>query len=190
MEKIRHKSSAKMRYWWMVLFLLGIFLTQLFAAKIELNNILDDYHLRNYANADMDWVEVFGVILWSRGKIFLMLFLLSMTTLRSKLVKILPPLLMFVFGTYLGMCFVSQGLFGIGICLLSLFPHGAIYLILIYTVLHKKKPIQYSGKRYFFAELLSVFITICLFILGCLTEATVGNFLLKNYLLAFISAIS
>jgi hypothetical protein len=60
----------------------------------------------------------------------------------------------------------------------------------MYLILHKKKPIQYSGKRYILTEIVSVFFLLALILAGCFLEATAGNYLLKQYLLLFIPAIS
>jgi hypothetical protein len=109
---------------------------------------------------------------------------------RRFLEKALPVLLVILLGLYAGVCLACQGTWGAGIFFFSVFPHGALYLFAIKLILHKKKPVQYSGTRYMFSEFASVFVIVALVVAGCLLEATAGSFLLKNYILAFISAIS
>lgn len=176
--------------WYIVLFLLGILLAQLLGNSYLAENLLDTYHLENYAKLQIDTDKLFGVILWKRGKLFFFLFLLGLTSFRKVTNKLLPIFFLLAVGFYAGLCLACQGVFGVGIFFLSLFPHWICYGIDLYLMLHRKKPIQYSGKRYILTEIVSVLFMVLLLVAGCLLEATVGNFLLKGYLFAFISAIS
>lgn len=190
---MKRKESQKARcikIWWLVVFLAGILLAQLLGSLYAADNLLDAYHLTHFAGQDWDWKELFWSIAWARGSFFFVLFLLCEASFRNLLIKMLPPVLLFLIGAYAGVCLYSQGIVGTGIFFFSIFPHYAIYLILFFWLLHKKKPIQYSGRRYVFAEIVSVFFFTLLFLAGCLIEATAGSFLLRHYLLAFISAIS
>ena len=189
--KIRACINSKNRKsWWIVLFLAGVLLAQLLGSTYLTETLLGADHLTNFAGQPLDPEELFFPILWKRGKLFFLIFLLCLTSFRRVVSKCLPVILLFVLGFYAGLCLACQGILGIGICFLSVFPHGVIYIFVLYLILHMKKPIQYSGKRYILTEFVSVLFVLLLFVAGCLLEATVGSFLLKHYLLAFISAIS
>lgn len=190
MKRKESQNAKWIKTWWLVVFLAGILLAQLFGNWYATDNLLDAYHLTHFAGQGWDWKELFWSIVWTRGRFFFVLFLLCATSFRQILIKALPPVLLFLIGVYAGVCLYSQGILGIGIFFFSIFPHYAIYLVLFFMILHKKKPIQYSGKRYVFAEIASVFFLVLIFLAGCLIEAAAGNFLLRHYLLAFISAIS
>ncbi len=190
MKRKESQNAKRIRTWWLVVFLAGILLAQLLGSCYFTDNLLDAYHLNYFAGQKWNWKELFWSIVWTRGRFFFILFILCLTSFRQLLIKVLPPVLLFLIGIYAGACLYSQGILGAGIFFFSIFPHYAIYLVLLILILHKKKPIQYSGKRYVFAEIASVFFLILIFAAGCLIEAVAGSFLLRNYLLAFISAIS
>jgi hypothetical protein len=182
--------SGQQKMWWIVIFLSGILLALLFGEEYMTENPLSTYHLNNFVARTSDNTVQFAEILWERGKLFGILFLLCVSTRRRWMGKVIPAVLVFSLGIYGGICLACQGLAGIGIFFFSLLPQGPVYLFAVYLVLHKKKPIQYSGKRYILTEIVSVFFLLALILTGCFLEATVGNYLLKQYLLLFIGASS
>jgi hypothetical protein len=182
--------SGQPKTWWIVIFLSGVLLALLFGEEYLTDNPLSTYHLNNFVARTSDNRAQFAAILWERGKLFGILFLLCVSTCRRWMDKVIPVLLVFSLGIYGGMCLACQGLVGIGLFFCSLLPQGPVYLFVIYLVLHKKKPIQYSGKRYILTEIVSVFFLLALILTGCFLEATAGNYLLKQYLLLFIGASS
>lgn len=156
----------------------------------DAGGLLGDYQLRKYINSEQNFWELFETIIWERSKQFFVVFLLGTLAFRKWSIRLVPPILLLGLGAYAGLCISCQGFMGLGLFFLSLFPQLILYCLVIYVLLHKKKPIHYSGKRYILTEMVSVFLLFILILLGCFLEATVSNFLLKNYLLAFISAIS
>jgi hypothetical protein len=187
--KSSHLSGTG-KTWWIVIFLSGILLAQLCGETYMTDNPLSTYHLNNFVMQTPDRRELLVTILWERGKLFAVLSLLCVSACRRWMDKVVPVLLILALGLYGGVCLACQGFGGIGIFFFSIFPHGLVYLFAIYLILHKKKPVQYSGKRYVLTEIVSVFFILAMILAGCFLEATIGNFLLKHFLLTFIPAVS
>jgi hypothetical protein len=178
------------RAWGTVLFLAGILLALVTADSDTAGSLLGTGYLRTFATQTIDRRELFLTLLWERGRLVVILLLLCTGVCRCWMDKVIPALLCLLLGMYGGICLACQGLWGIGLFFLSGFPHGFLYLPGLYLLLHRKKPVQYSGKRYLFTEIVSVFMIAALFLSGCMLEAFVSSYLLQHYLLAFISAIS
>jgi hypothetical protein len=181
---------AQRRNWGIVFFLSGILLALLSGDGYMADNPLSTYHLNNFVTQTSNPGELFITILWERGKLFFFLMLLCTGIGRRWMDKAAPVLLAVALGIYGGICLSCQGIWGVGIFLFTLFPHAGVYGFVLYLMLHKKKPIQYSGKRYILTEIVSVFVMLVLIAAGCLLEATAGSWLLRHYLMVFISARS
>jgi hypothetical protein len=182
--------SKQQKTWGIVLFLAGILFALTVGDFDAADSLLGTANLRSLSVRAVDGRELFLTLLWERGRLFFLLLLLCQGTCRRFAEKAVPVLLVILLGLYAGVCLACQGIWGAGLFFFSVFPHGIVYLLALNMVLHKKKPVQYSGTRYMFTEVASVFVIIAIVAAGCLLEATAGSFLLKNYLLAFISAIS
>jgi hypothetical protein len=181
--------SRQQKTWWIVIFLSGILLAQLSGDAYMTDNPLSTYHLSNLVAQTQDQRELFVTILWERGKFFGLLSLLCASAFRRWMDKVVPVLLGLGLGIYSGVCLACQGFWGIGLFFCSMFPHGMVYLFVIYLILHKKKPVQYSGKRYMFTEIVSVLFIVIMILTGCCLETTVGSCLLKKYLQLLLGAV-
>jgi hypothetical protein len=169
----------------LILLLAGILTAQLFGAEfLGTYGFLNDYYLKTFARSNPDKLDLFWNILWERGKLFLFLALLAATPLKRWLRLLLLGLFSYFTGIYGAACLICQQLRGLGIFVLSLFPHGLFYAGAAWLFLRLLPPGRFSGKKYVFSYLLANAIVLLLFLIGCILETAVSSPLLWKLLAA------
>lgn len=152
---------------------------------------LNEYHVQAFAKAKIDLPTLLANIVWKRGKLFLLIWMAGYTPLRRLVPRILKCALFFAAGMFAGACMINMGLFGFLVFFGSWIPHGIFYLFAVLFMFYRDAPGTYgseSGTGRKIVYLVSVF---SLFVLGCVTEATAGTWILqKLFWLYSNSAIS
>ena len=168
-----------------LLFLAGIFAAQLFGTDfLRTYGFLNEYHLRTFSSVKISKLDLFWNILWERGKIFLLIALLASTPIRRFLLPSLGCLLTFLTGFYGASCVICEGGWGMGLFLVSIFPHGLLYAAAVFGLLRTERPLFYINRKYRLSYLLAIGIMLLCLIIGCVLEAGVGSVLMQRLLSA------
>lgn len=140
---------------------------------------LNEYHMQTFAKASFDTPALLGNILWERGKLFLMIVIVSCTPLK----KIMPLLLRcgicYTAGMFLAACIMNMGIYGFLFFVVSWLPHGFLYLLVLMMVF-RMDYYQICGRKNAALKLGAACTGIIMvFLLGCVTEATIGVSILR-----------
>lgn len=170
----------KKKYWMIICaFLSGVLLVELSGMQLKGTLSFDAYFWNHFVNQSVSWKDLFLLVLWNRVRLFAGIALIASTRLKELLRRVWAGILFFFAGCYSAICILHMGLAGVGVFVLSVFPQWFLYVLLMFLLLHKKKPVQYGGKRYVLTQIVTVFLFLMLLGIGCLLEATVSNQLLK-----------
>lgn len=169
----------KMTWVCVALFLTGILCTQLIGYdKLRELTKVDGTTLLQYANSNTELVQRYFNVLWERGKLFLLLWICSMTTLGRRMPVLVLWLCCFLLGLFGGICMVGVGWPGILLALASLFPQILLYGAAVWIILWMRnsqiRQFIY-GKKLLAKRILHILIAIVLIILGTIMETTVGH---------------
>lgn len=169
---------------YILLFLAGMWIAQVIGREYFMEyGYLTPYHLRNFAEAEMDYVDLFWNLLWTRGKQFLGLWILQMTPCRRILPVLLKRLVVLIMGFFLMVCCMIVGSMGILILLVVLFPQGICYGIGIVGMLGGNRDFALREGKHG-AMLGKIGISILFMITGCILETILGTRLLRYILKA------
>ena len=140
---------------------------------------LNEYHMQTFAKARFDTTALLGNILWERGKLFLLIVIVSCTPIK----KIAPLLLRcgicFTAGMFLAACTMNMGFYGFLFFVVSWLPHGILYLLVLVMVF-RMDYYQVCGRKNATLKLIVACMGIVfVFLLGCVTEATLGVTILR-----------
>lgn len=161
--------------------LAGILCACLFGSEyFAAYGFLNEYHLKSFAEGGQEISLLLWNILWERGKFFVLVGLISATSLKKFLPLIMQCLLCFTAGIYLSACIMNMGISGILFFLASLFPQGLLYLLALVLILRREPAFhRYHQKNALLRKgLFSAGVMILVFV-GCLLEAFLGTKLLR-----------
>ena len=162
-------------------FLAGVLCACLFGYDyFSTYGFLNEYHVKTFAEAALDVSTLLGSIVWERGKFFIVLWLIAYTPARKLAPLILRCGLFFTGGVFAGACMINMGIYGLVVFLGSWFPHGILYLLAIVLILRRDVHLSYGGTRPVGKRVLFTVSIISLILLGCLSEATVGTWILQQ----------
>lgn len=160
--------------------LAGILCTCLFGYEyFTTYGFLNAYHMKAFADATTEFLPLLADILWERGKLFVLIAIISLTTLKSILPLLLRCLLFFTGGVFLAACVLNMGLLGIVFFLAALFPHGLFYLLALLLLLRVEHHRFYHRKNLWLMKIAWISGVVVLVLLGCVTEASLGISLLR-----------
>ena len=109
--------------------LAGILCTCLFGYEyFTTYGFLNAYHMKAFAASDTGYLPLLANILWERGKVFVIITILSLTALKAILPLLLRCLIYFTGGVFFAACVMNMGILGIVFFLVSWLPHGILYL--------------------------------------------------------------
>ena len=109
--------------------LAGILCTCLFGYEyFTTYGFLNAYHMKAFAASDTGYLPLLANILWERGKVFVIIAILSLTALKAILPLLLRCLIYFTGGVFFAACVMNMGILGIVFFLVSWLPHGILYL--------------------------------------------------------------
>ena len=155
---------------------------------------LNEYHMRAFAKADIDLPTLLANIVWKRGKLFLLIWILGYTPVRKIAPLFLRCAFFFVAGMFAGACMINMGLFGLAVFVCSWIPHGLLYLPALILMFYGCNPEAFGTERRLGKKIACVTSIFTLILLGCVAEATVGTRILQalfaHYPLSAISAMS
>ena len=144
---------------------------------------LNEYHMQSFAQADPDTMSILGNILWERGKLFVLLWILSYTPVRKVIPLMLRCLICFTGGVFLAACMLNMGVWGLVFFVLSWMPHGLIYLLVLYVILRSDRHRYYQHSNPVVKRVAATVGLIMVFLLGCVSEATVGLQLMRRLIM-------
>ena len=144
---------------------------------------LNEYHMRSFADSEMDTMSLLGNILWERGKLFVFLWILSYTPVRKVIPLILKCGICFTGGVFLAACMLNMGMAGAVFFVLSWVPHGIVYLLVLYLLLRSDRHRYYQHNNPIAKRLMATIGLMILFVFGCVLEATVGLWLMRSIIL-------
>lgn len=135
---------------------------------------LNEYHMQSFANSHLDTTTLLGNILWERGKLFAFLWMLSYTPARKVMPLIIRCIICFTGGVFLAACVLNMGIAGIVFFILSWFPHGIIYLLVLYLMLRSDRHRYYKQNNPTWKRIAATAGVILVFIFGCILEVVAG----------------
>lgn len=135
---------------------------------------LNEYHMQAFAKAEFDTPALLGNILWERGKLFLMIVIISSTPLKKITPLFLRCGICFTAGMFLAACVMNMGGWGFLFFIVSWLPHGILYLLVLVLVC-RMDYYQVCGRKNAALKLTVLYMGIVLlFLAGCVTEAVAG----------------
>lgn len=167
--------------WIGLLFLLaGILVAELIGNEfLTTYGFLNEYHLKSFANAALEELDVLWNTIWERGKVMLLLVLLCATPFRRSFPKVGIALAGFVAGAFGAACVAQLGVWGILLTLAALLPHGILYGIDIVLLYGLHPAYNFEGKRKNARFFLQILLIIMIFFAACLMETLLGTRLLQ-----------
>lgn len=143
--------------------------------------------LQAFADMQAEFAVLFANVLWERGKLFLLLALLSATAFKQVLPLVFRCVLYLTAGMFLAACVMNLGMTGVLFFLAALLPHGVLYLLAVYLLFHVDARRFYNRKNPVLKRTALYLGMASLMLLGCALEASAGKALLS---LAAAAALS
>ena len=135
--------------------------------------------MKAFAASETGYLPLLANILWERGKVFVVIAILSLTALKAILPLLLRCLIYFTGGVFFAACVMNMGILGIVFFLVSWLPHGILYLAALALLLMVEPHRFYNRKNPWLLRLAWGMGVAVLVILGCVLEASVGIRLLR-----------
>ena len=148
--------------------LAGILCTCLFGYEyFTTYGFLNAYHMKAFAASDTGYLPLLANILWERGKVFVIIAILSLTALKAILPLLLRCLIYFTGGVFFAACVMNMGILGIVFFLVSWLPHGILYLAALALLLLVEPRRFYNRKNPWLLRLAWGMGVAVLVLLGC-----------------------
>ena len=148
--------------------LAGILCTCLFGYEyFTTYGFLNAYHMKAFAASDTGYLPLLANILWERGKVFVIIAILSLTALKAILPLLLRCLIYFTGGVFFAACVMNMGILGIVFFLVSWLPHGILYLAALALLLLVEPHRFYNRKNPWLLRLAWGMGVAVLVLLGC-----------------------
>jgi hypothetical protein len=139
---------------------------------------LNVYHLESFANNRPELPILFSNILWERGKLFGVIWLVSMTPARKIEPAVLRCVICFVAGVFLVACAGNLGIGGLLFFAAAFLPHGPVYLAALILMFCFDRSYPLNGRKLRWKKIAIYAAIISSVLLGCVLEAAVGTQLL------------
>ena len=127
-----------------------------------------------YAYAGITFKELFWSLLYERGKLLLLLAIISITPLRNKGLPVLIGVFIFGFGFFFMSCILELGIAGVVVGLATIFPQMVLYGIAIFIMYQKRQLRTYRQQERITLQFASWFGILLLFVSGCILECMMG----------------
>uniref|UniRef100_UPI004056A6E5 hypothetical protein n=1 Tax=Agathobacter sp. TaxID=2021311 RepID=UPI004056A6E5 len=160
----------------LLLLICGMVSADVLTAISDFENIMlqvEDYMA--YAYAGITFKEMFWKLLYERGKMLVVLGLISIFPFREKLLPFFACFFTYAYGFFFMSCLLQVGVVGIPITLSAVFPHGILYGIVIMLMFKRKELRSYQMKKRVGYEAGGIALFLLLFITGCIIECYVGT---------------
>lgn len=158
-----------------IIFVCGVLSADICLKEIQESEVLiglESY--KQYANAELQFKDVFWNVLYDRIKLLLGIIVICFTPLKDRLGIVLVPIFSFIWGFFLMSCVIELGVAGIVVGLASVLPHGILYASGIGLMIGGRRRSHYIKNK--LAVDLGVYVFILLlFITACVLESLVAT---------------
>ena len=145
------------------------------------HGFLNMYCIREFAEKKLDVLHLFGNILWTRGKQFAVLWICFLSSWRSVFYDFGKFFLSFFAGLFVMICVGMMGSKGLLFSLVSVVPHGLIYIVLM-LMIYDLKP-EYAYEQHKKGQHLLKLLMVCfVFFVACAIETFLGSFMIQKIL--------
>ena len=141
---------------------------------------LNAFHIKTFAEANLDLTTLLGNIVWKRAKLFFLIWLIAYTPARVIEPLVLRCGIIFTAGIFAGACMINMGGWGLVVFLGSWFPHGIFYVLAIMILLRRSEYKGYGGRNKIGRSVMYGLSIISLILIGCVSEATLGTWILQR----------
>lgn len=168
---------------WVILFLGGIWSAQLIGKEYFFTyGYFNPYHLKRFVASEIDYVDLFWNLLWTRGKQFVALWILRMTPWKRGLPMILKMLFIFLIGFILMVCCMTVGATGVMVLLAALFPHGICYFVAVIGLLGNDQSMSWDQAKRGISIARKIGLCTLFVVSGCILETIIGTRILRYVL--------
>ncbi len=160
----------------LILFICGIVSGDLCVEELESSQVLLDLEIyRSYANAKLDFRDVFWNVLYERGKLFFFMILLCFTPIKEKMIFVFICIFSFVWGFFFFSCLTELGMAGVVVGITAVLPQGLFYSGAIGLLLQGKTNYSYHQRDRMVRGTVNYILMVLLFITGCIVESLMGT---------------
>lgn len=165
-----------------LIFLIVLFILGMLVSDVAVSQVKDTYNLLNlekyieYANAKIQFNDVFESVIYERVRVFGMILIICLTPFKKIMTKILAPIFCFSWGFFLMSCIIGIGVAGLFVGLASVIPHGFLYGALLWIVLRNNNERRYYAKNKIVQDVLKGLFGVLLFVTGCVLETLVATY--------------
>jgi len=168
----------------LVSFFCGILLITIMAkGKTPENTLLNQALAADYLEEGWNRKALFLQCLWKRGAVLFLVLLLTGTAMRDWIYRALIVWSGFVFGMLLKLFYLWYGIKGMGLLLVSMFPHYLFFVMAYGLVYWNFQKNRMRVRRNWFPVLVAAGVAA----MGIVTESYVNPFLVGGYLKIFFS---
>lgn len=169
-----------------ILFLVSFFIgivvvTVLASGKVPENTLMSKTLAGNFLEEGWNRRELFLQCLWRRASILFLILLLTATSMRVWVCRILLVWFGFICGILLKLFYLWYGLPGMGLLLVAALPHYLFYFMAYGLMYWNFEKNRLRVRKSYFPVLLSVIVVI----MGIFSESYVNPFLVGGYLKIF-----
>lgn len=159
-----------------ILFLCGIISADICIEKLMYSNVLIELEVyRDYANAGLEFKDVFWNVFYERAKLVLLLTLFCFTPIRDHVFSLFVTLFSFLWGFFFMSCVAELGLVGVVIAITSVLPHGIFYIGILLLVWQRNARYTFHQRERMMLGSFSYISMILLFFTGCSIESLMGT---------------
>ncbi|MCM1105910.1 MAG: hypothetical protein NC355_03100 [Blautia sp.] len=159
----------------------GVLCTSLFGYDyFSTYGFLNAYHIQAFSRAQIDLPTLLANIVWKRGELFGLIWIVSYTPIKRIAPLILRCALFFTAGMFAGACMINMGIYGLVVFLGSWIPHGPIYLAAIILMFRREFVRGYGSRNETVKRIVYGLSIFSLLVIGCVAEATVGIRILQR----------
>lgn len=166
----------------LVSFFIGILIVTILArGKVPENTLMDQSLSSTFLEQGWNRLELFWQCFWKRGTVLVLIMLLTCTSMRVWVYRMVTVWIGFVFGMLLKLFYLWYGIKGMGLLLTAVFPHYFFYWMaygLLYWELEKNRMRMKRNNIPFILALGVV-------IMGIVLESYVNPFLVGGYMKIF-----
>ena len=176
------KSVSGHQLLFLVSFFIGIVVVTVLAnGKMPENTLMSKTLAGNFLEEGWNRRELFLQCLWKRASVLFLIFLLTTTSMRVWVCRILLIWLGVVLGILLKLFYLWYGLSGMGLLIVAVLPHYVFYIMSYGLMFRNYEKNRLHVRRNY----LPVFLAVIVVIMGIFAESYVNPFLVGGYLKIF-----